>query len=646
MYSDNESRRLRLVRHADADRRASSAACRAARRPPSSCSTRASTAPSTRSARTASPRRSTPTATAACRSARGAASARPTSQDRIAAFWFPNTSQAGGGFALWQARGTLPGSQHANMMPQAAQSGASLPDLSRRPRRPAAERGAGVGRPGQGPQGSPRLVGDGAERDLRPRLDPPDRARQQRRDPPPAVERPRRPRRAARHSRPVGRRHPDLSRRASRRRVDFADNSFLDWDYGYLPPGTWTITAQGSSASRTATLNIDAAPVVSVLDPDVEGGRDFATTVIGDAWDLTNAQDVQRNNATLHHLDSADVRRERPARHDARRQLRERLRRRHLPRSVRPVPRRRLRLRPGGHRRQHLSPAVVHARLRPPGADDRPGPAATRGAASRASRGRGRTAPATRRPRSRRTSSSSTAARPATRWTWRRSSTATTLEAPIATLWTGQRSGRSASTSTRARRRARSACRTSSWRPTTRRTAAASSRSAGGSPTPPTRAGVADTGGGDATVALYYDTDLNPATKTLIASGVNAASRPVLLEHGRPRARRLLRLRRGHRRHRQLAGPLLDRSGPGRRGDSGRHRQQRQRPRRRVGDASTACRTRARTTTATASRTSPNTRPARIRASRTSGRCRKARPASSPSASRWPTRTRRPPTSR
>ena len=87
--------------------------------------------------------------------------------------------------------------------------------------------------------------------------------------------------------------------------VTFPDNSFLDWDYGYLPPGTWTITAQGSGAPRTVTLNIDAAPVVSVLDPDVEGGRDFATTVIGDAWDLTNVQDVQRNHAALHHLTSA-----------------------------------------------------------------------------------------------------------------------------------------------------------------------------------------------------------------------------------------------------------------------------------------------------------------------------------------------------
>ena len=33
----------------------------------------------------------------------------PDIEDRVAAFWFPNTSQAGSGFALWQARGTLPG---------------------------------------------------------------------------------------------------------------------------------------------------------------------------------------------------------------------------------------------------------------------------------------------------------------------------------------------------------------------------------------------------------------------------------------------------------------------------------------------------------------------------------------------------------
>ena len=51
-----------------------------------------------------------------------------------------------------------------------------------------------------------------------------------------------------------------------------------------------------------------------MLDPDVEGGRDFATTVIGDAWDLTNAQDVQRNNASLHHLTSATFDENGPAR--------------------------------------------------------------------------------------------------------------------------------------------------------------------------------------------------------------------------------------------------------------------------------------------------------------------------------------------
>ena len=37
-------------------------------------------------------------------------------------------------------------------------------------------------------------------------------------------------------------------------------------------------------------------------------------------------------------------------------------------------------------------------------------------------------------------------------------------------------------------------------------------------------AGVADSGGADATMALYYDTDLDPATKTQIVAGINAAS--------------------------------------------------------------------------------------------------------------------------
>jgi hypothetical protein len=74
----------------------------------------------------------------------------------------------------------------------------------------------------------------------------------------------------------------------------FPDNSNVTWDYGHLTPGTWTITARGASATRTATLVVDASPFFTVLNPDETGGEDMAATLIGDRWDLANSEDVSR----------------------------------------------------------------------------------------------------------------------------------------------------------------------------------------------------------------------------------------------------------------------------------------------------------------------------------------------------------------
>jgi hypothetical protein len=74
----------------------------------------------------------------------------------------------------------------------------------------------------------------------------------------------------------------------------FADNRSFTWDYGFLPPGTWDVTATRSSNSRTVTLSIDPAPVAAITDPDETGGQDLARTVIGDAWDMTNPEDLSR----------------------------------------------------------------------------------------------------------------------------------------------------------------------------------------------------------------------------------------------------------------------------------------------------------------------------------------------------------------
>jgi hypothetical protein len=75
----------------------------------------------------------------------------------------------------------------------------------------------------------------------------------------------------------------------------FAASGSYNWDYGFLPPGTWTITARsGSRTSNAVTLVVDAAPVIQITEPDATGGRDWATTVLADAWDMTNIEDVTR----------------------------------------------------------------------------------------------------------------------------------------------------------------------------------------------------------------------------------------------------------------------------------------------------------------------------------------------------------------
>lgn len=78
----------------------------------------------------------------------------------------------------------------------------------------------------------------------------------------------------------------------------FSDNSSFTWDYGFLPPGTWVVTAARNSTSVTTTLVVDPAPYVTMLDPDAKGGREYGRTVVGDAYDMTNAEDLTRDGAT------------------------------------------------------------------------------------------------------------------------------------------------------------------------------------------------------------------------------------------------------------------------------------------------------------------------------------------------------------
>ena len=73
--------------------------------------------------------------------------------------------------------------------------------------------------------------------------------------------------------------------------VNNVNTSSIVWNYGVLPPGTYTVqVTRGGTVSRPFTIN--TPPLVQVTDPDETGGADYATTVLGNAWDMSAVTDV------------------------------------------------------------------------------------------------------------------------------------------------------------------------------------------------------------------------------------------------------------------------------------------------------------------------------------------------------------------
>lgn len=67
----------------------------------------------------------------------------------------------------------------------------------------------------------------------------------------------------------------------------------FSFNYGVLAPGAYTASlacANGTSASQAFTVN--TPPLVTVIDPDIAGGADFATEVLGNPWDMADGGDV------------------------------------------------------------------------------------------------------------------------------------------------------------------------------------------------------------------------------------------------------------------------------------------------------------------------------------------------------------------
>ena len=68
----------------------------------------------------------------------------------------------------------------------------------------------------------------------------------------------------------------------------------FNWNYGILPPGIYTITVvRGGVSSAANSFRINTPPTLRVDDPDETGGDDFATTVLGNPWDMTDSGDFK-----------------------------------------------------------------------------------------------------------------------------------------------------------------------------------------------------------------------------------------------------------------------------------------------------------------------------------------------------------------
>jgi hypothetical protein len=79
-------------------------------------------------------------------------------------------------------------------------------------------------------------------------------------------------------------------------------NSY-NWNYGVLPPGTYTIrVVRNGVNSSTNTFTINAPPTIDLIEPDETGGEDFATAVLGNAWDMNDQGDRRFDVNIVDHL--------------------------------------------------------------------------------------------------------------------------------------------------------------------------------------------------------------------------------------------------------------------------------------------------------------------------------------------------------
>ncbi|MDP1807934.1 MAG: hypothetical protein Q8L35_00125, partial [Actinomycetota bacterium] len=72
-----------------------------------------------------------------------------------------------------------------------------------------------------------------------------------------------------------------------------ATQTTTQWDSGAYPPGNYYFATESSEGvAYSKPITIEPMPLIKMLEPDDQGGQDYAASEMGDAWDMKDRRDV------------------------------------------------------------------------------------------------------------------------------------------------------------------------------------------------------------------------------------------------------------------------------------------------------------------------------------------------------------------
>jgi len=72
-----------------------------------------------------------------------------------------------------------------------------------------------------------------------------------------------------------------------------ATQTTTQWDQGAYPPGNYYFATESSAGvAYSKPITIESMPLIEMLEPDNQGGQDYAASEMGNAWDMKDRRDV------------------------------------------------------------------------------------------------------------------------------------------------------------------------------------------------------------------------------------------------------------------------------------------------------------------------------------------------------------------